>query len=81
MVTSICTEKFSPVVEALVDVGVEGTRVFPLQADPVDDTVTVTVDGTRVTGGWSIDHAGPTLVFAADPPLDAEIRVRYEHAS
>lgn len=81
VVTTICTEKFSPVVEALVDVGVEGTRVFPLQADPVDDSVTVTIDGARVTEGWSIDHAGPTLVFATEPPLDAEIHVRYEIAS
>lgn len=80
-VASICTEDFSPVVASLSDVGVEGTRVFPLQADPVDGSVTVSVDGARQADGWAIDHAGPTLVFVTEPPLDAEIRVRYEIAS
>lgn len=79
-VASVCTVDFSGVAEAIGDVGVEGYTVFPLQADPADGTVYVTVAGERQTEGWVIDHAVPALVFAEPPPLAAEIRVRYELA-
>lgn len=79
-VSSICTANFLGVAAALGEVGVEGATSFVLQADPVDDSVVVTIDGARAASGWSVDHAVPALVFAEPPPLDAEIVVRYEIA-
>lgn len=75
-VVSICTTDYTDVVDAIGALGVEWQTVFPLQEAPAADSVTVTVDGTRQDGGWSVDDT-PALVFTTPPPAEAVITVRY----
>jgi hypothetical protein len=74
---SICTSDYGDVVDAVGDVGVEWTTVFPLQAQPAEGSVVVTVDGTRMSDGWVLDPEVPALVFDVPPAPDASIEVRY----
>ncbi len=76
-VVSICTADYADVVDAIGVQGVEFATTFPLQEDPVDGSVTVTVDGVREETGWTIDHLAPALVFAVAPAPEATIEVRY----
>ncbi len=76
-VASICSADFSGIAQDIGAVAVEWPVTFPLQADPVDGTVTVTVGGLRMNSGWVIDHAVPALVFEVAPPPDSTIDVVY----
>lgn len=79
LVSSICADDYAAVVAGMADAAVEWQSRFPLQAAPVDGTVSVTVDGARVDG-WSVDAADPALVFDTPPPPDSWIEVRYSLA-
>lgn len=77
----ICTADFAEVADAVRAYGIEWPSSFTLQADPVEDSVIVEVDGVRQTVGWSIQHDIPALVFDTAPAADAEIRVHYDVVS
>lgn len=77
MVASICDGDFGDVADAIGELAVEWQRVFPLQAVPEPEGAEVEVNGVRVNEGWVFDLAAPALVFAAPPPADARIVVRY----
>lgn len=79
-VASICAGDFTAVAADVGSVVVDWQLSYPLQADPLDDGVTVTVDGARLGSGWVIDHAGPSLVFQVAPAPDAFIEVTYSLA-
>jgi hypothetical protein len=76
-VASICADDFTAIAESIGAVSVEWQVSFPLQADPVEGSVTVAVDGVRQSGGWVVDHAAPALVFAIAPPPDSAVSVSY----
>jgi len=76
-VESICSADFAGIAADIGAVAVDYQVRFPLQADPVDDSVTVTVNGARMAAGWVIDHEEPALVFEVAPPADATIDVVY----
>lgn len=77
----ICTADFADVADAVRAYGIEWPTTFALQADPVEDSVVVEVNGVRQTVGWSIQHAVPALVFDVAPAADAEISVHYDVVS
>lgn len=76
-VESICSADFAGIATDIGAVAVDYQVRFPLQADPVDDSVIVTVSGARMSAGWVIDHGEPALVFEVAPPADATIDVVY----
>lgn len=78
-VSSICADDYAAIVTGMADASVEWQRRFPLQATPAAGSVTVTVDGARADG-WTVDDAGPALVFDVAPPPDSWIEVRYDLA-
>lgn len=80
-VASICSADFAGIAEDIGAVAVDWQVSFPLQADPLDGSVVVSVDGTRMDTGWVIDHAGPALVFEVAPAPDATIDVLYSLVS
>jgi hypothetical protein len=77
VVASICAADFGDLGAAVSDVAAEWQTRFALQGDPEDGTVDVTVAGEELRDGWSIDHAGPALVFDAAPAAGSLIVVRY----
>lgn len=79
-VASICAGDFTAVGSDVGSVVADWQLSFPLQGDPLDGSVTVTLDGVRAGSGWVIDHAGPSLVFQTAPPPDAFIEVTYSLA-
>ncbi|MBM4391770.1 MAG: hypothetical protein FJ090_11665 [Deltaproteobacteria bacterium] len=78
-VSSICALDFSGVADALGTLAVNWPTRFSLQATPVDGSVSVLVNGQRETS-FSVDEAGPALIFASAPPPEAVIEVRYQLA-
>lgn len=78
-VASICALDFSAVAEALGTLAVNWPTRFALQAAPVEGSVTVAIDGERVTA-FTVDKEGPALVFDSAPAPEAVIEVRYELA-
>ncbi len=78
--TSLCAEDLEVSLAGRFDDAVVWQDRFPLQADPLDGTVEVRVDGERVLEGWWVDHAGPALVFEAPPPPGAWIEASYSIA-
>ena len=49
---------------------------FPLQTEPVPDSVRVEVDGERQDDGWAVEAIA--IVFDTAPSPGATIGVRYE---
>ena len=76
-VASICADDFKAIAESIGAVAVEWQVSFPLQADPVEGSVTVVVDDVRQSSGWVIDHAAPALVFVTAPAPDSVVSVSY----
>lgn len=76
-VASICADDFTAIAESIGAVAVEWQLSFPLQADPVEGSVTVEVDSVRQSSGWVIDHAAPALVFVTAPAPDSVVSVSY----
>jgi hypothetical protein len=76
-VESICSADFPGIAADIGAVAVDYQVRFALQADPVTDTVVVTVNGSRQETGWVVDHDEPALVFEVAPPPDATIDVVY----
>lgn len=52
------------------------TTSFTLTREPFDGTVTVTIDGSAVTSGWSV--SGNTITFDSAPASGASIVVSYK---
>lgn len=77
-IASICAAEFVDVARALGAAAVDWQTRFVLQAVPVAGTVVVDVDGARQAEGWSLDEAGPAVVFDVAPAADAEIVVQYQ---
>jgi hypothetical protein len=56
---------------------------FALSQEPLEGSITITVDGDDVTSGWTYDPATNEIVFDADavPENGAEVKVNYEPVS
>jgi hypothetical protein len=74
---SLCSPDFLAIETALGAQSVVWNLEFPLQAEAYQGVLLVSVDGTRVTDGWSYRESPPTLVFAEAPPPESVIVVRY----
>ncbi len=79
-IASICADDFTEIAESIGATSVEWQVRFPLQADPVDGSLTVAVDGVRQESGWVVDEDAPAVVFASPPPPDSVITVSYSLA-
>lgn len=76
-VTSICDVDFTAAAAALAETAVDWPTEFVLQAVPVEDSVTATVDGERVRD-FSVNLAVPSVIFSVAPEPGAVVVVRYE---
>jgi len=76
-VASICEADLGAVVLQLGTLVQEGTRRFPLQAEPVPSTVRVAIDNIRKDDGWVVELAPPALVLENPPPAGATLTIRY----
>ncbi len=76
---SVCDVDFTLVAEAIGALAADWPVVYALQAQPVEGTVSVTVNGERTTI-FTVDLDAPAVVFAAPPGPDAEVKVRYQLA-
>jgi hypothetical protein len=81
IVASVCDPKLGPIVHQIGQTGAIWPTVFPLQARPDPNTISVEIDGTRVDDGWSISLDPIAIEFDQAPPADALIVVQYEVAS
>jgi hypothetical protein len=73
----ICATDFSPLFQAVADKSFGPQSLFHLSAKPDPASLTVTIDGTPVTSGWTYDAAGNAVVFAAPPGAGAQISIHY----
>jgi hypothetical protein len=78
---SICSANLDGLVGSLGELAVSWPTTFSLQADPVADSVQVTVDGKRDDEIWTLVFTPPAIVFNVPPAPGAWIVVTYEIAS
>jgi hypothetical protein len=76
---SICDADFTAVADAIGALAVERPVRFALQAQPVEGTLSVTVNGVRTTA-FTLDRDGPAVVFTEAPGVDDELLARYQLA-
>jgi len=77
---NICNADFESVMTVLANQSVEWKTLFPLQAEPSEETIRVQVNEQRIDSGWTLQLNPPAIEFDAPPDPDAEILVRYEVA-
>ena len=75
---SICETEFSQLLTQLGEASISWPSHFPLQTEPVPNTVRVSVDGQRLDTGWWIEQNPSTIVFVDPPSPGAQVEVRYE---
>lgn len=73
---SVCDADFASVAARLGELAADWPLRFELEARPTAGSVSVDVDGVRVTA-FTVDYVDPAVIFAAPPAPDAEIRVSY----
>lgn len=79
-VLSICDADLEGLVGSLGGLAAAWPDTFLLQAEPLADSVQVTVDGKRTDSGWRLQLAPAAIVFDAPPDPGAWIVVSYELA-
>ena len=76
-VGSICDADLSGVLANLGAVSLDWQTVFELQADALESSIRVSLDGARQDSGWSYQSDPAAIVFDTAPDPDVEVRVRY----
>lgn len=75
----ICTSDWARDLDGIGQRVVSLTRTFTLSTPPTPGaTVSVAVDGTPRTSGWSYDSNANSLTFSAPPPQGSTITVGYD---
>jgi hypothetical protein len=74
---SICSGDMAPVLQGLGSASLVYEDSFVLQAEPLEGTIAVWIDDTRLNDGWAWFDEPSRVVFDTPPPPDAGIRVRY----
>ncbi|MGV3622793.1 MAG: choice-of-anchor D domain-containing protein [Archangium sp.] len=78
---NICTTNWSQDLTALSNSVFSARRSFTLTGTPRSRAdVTVTVNGTAITSGWTLDAVNNAIVFANPPPAGADIVIGYRTA-
>ena len=73
---SLCAADWSGYARALADASLAQTWTLPLSEDPVDGTLTVTIDGVD-SDDWTYDADSNAVVLGSDPGA-AQVSVTYE---
>ncbi|AEI66354.1 choice-of-anchor D domain-containing protein [Corallococcus macrosporus] len=79
-VVSVCAEDYRPLLQAVGDKAFSAQERFPLSDLPEPGTVTVTVNGTPSTSGWTYDAATNSVVFDVVPPAGTRIAINYRRS-
>ena len=74
---SICTGSWSGYAEALADASLDWLYDLSLSQAPVEESITVTVDGQSTQSGWRYDAALNAVIFDALPE-SATVEVTYQ---
>jgi hypothetical protein len=79
---SICDTDWGTHLLTLAEASVGLDRLFPLDAEPVPDSIEVEVDGVAVTTGWVWREDSNTVLFDAEsvPGFGQTLVIRYEVA-
>jgi len=75
---SICDSDLRPITFAIATDAVVWTDVFSLQADPVIESIRVSVNGSRVDSGWTVRMEPPVILFDVPPAPGSDLTIRYE---
>lgn len=73
---SICAGDWSATVASLASATTAGLWSYPLSAEPLADTLVVTVDGAATTAQWTWDATANAVVFATKPDGE-QVEVTY----
>lgn len=76
---NVCAADLRPVVESLGELSVELPVRFPLQAEPLEGSLQVQVDGED-TLDYALEIDPPAVIFDVAPPAGAAVRLRYRAA-
>ncbi|WP_043428891.1 choice-of-anchor D domain-containing protein [Cystobacter fuscus] len=79
-VLSICSADYSPLMRSVANKAFSPQDRFPLSEQPDPGSIAVSVNGTRVTEGWSYDGATNSVVFTAAPAAGAKVEIYYRRA-
>ena len=77
-VASVCAGDLDGILEKLAGLTLAAPDHVDLQQAPYGDTIRVSVDGTRLDEGWTLE--GTTVRFDEAPELGASIEVSYQLA-
>ncbi|HYO59422.1 choice-of-anchor D domain-containing protein [Archangium sp.] len=79
-VLSVCSGDYAPLLRAVANKAFSAQDRFPLSELPDAGRITVRVDGSPVTSGWTYDGATNSVVFATAPSPGAKVEVYYRRA-
>jgi len=77
---SICETDFSDLLSLLGESSIAWPDRFELQAEPLEQSLRVSVDESRLDSGWWFESDPPTVVFVDPPSPGAIVEIRYEVA-
>jgi hypothetical protein len=79
-VLSVCSGDYAPLLRAVANKAFSAQERFPLSERPDVGSITVRVNGSPVTSGWSYDGATNSVVFTTAPSPGAKVDVYYRRA-
>lgn len=77
VVESICSPDLGNILEAVAEQTMVWQQRFELRAEPLADSVRVSLNGERQEQGWNLERTPPAVTFCTPPPPGSEIRVEY----
>ncbi|MFE8597384.1 choice-of-anchor D domain-containing protein [Archangium violaceum] len=79
-VLSVCAADYAPLLRSVATKAFSAQDRFPLSEPPDAGSITVRVNGSLVTSGWTYDGATNSVVFASAPASGAKVEVYYRRA-
>jgi hypothetical protein len=79
-VLSVCASDYAPLLRSVANKAFSAQDRFPLSelADP--GSITVRVNGSPVTSGWTYDRGTNSVVFSSAPAPGAKVEIHYRRA-
>ncbi|HEX8436778.1 choice-of-anchor D domain-containing protein [Archangium sp.] len=76
-VLSVCTDNYAPLLRSVANKAFSAQDRFPLSEQPDAASITVRVNGSPATSGWTYDGASNSVVFSTAPAPGAKVEIHY----
>ena len=76
----MCAPDYAPLLRAVANKAFSAQERFPLSEMPDAGSITVRVNGSLETSGWTYDGATNSVVFSTAPAPGAKVEIHYRRA-